>query len=114
VILTAWAVAAAAVLLLFRRFDPVRWLATAASILAGVFFPVSVLPEPLRLLAYLLPLTYALDALRAALLLGRPLAALGTPLLALGLFALVLVPGSLALASYAVGVLRRQAGVGLA
>jgi ABC-2 type transport system permease protein len=41
------------------------------SLFSGVYFPVGVLPEPLETIAGLLPLTWALDVLRAALLGGN-------------------------------------------
>ncbi len=46
-------------------------LGNAAPLLGGVFFPVVLLPGFLRLLSYLFPFTYGVDALRA-LWLGTP------------------------------------------
>ncbi len=57
----------AAVVLIFKRSDPVTYLLdTANYILCGVIYPVEVLPAPLQSLAKLLPATHALSALRAA------------------------------------------------
>lgn len=55
--------------------------------LCGVFIPLASLPEPLRPIAYLLPLTYAVDGLREALL-GTGVLPGVWSLLALGIFAL--------------------------
>lgn len=59
----------AACTVVWKRGDPIPWVFAAASwLLGGVFFPVALLPEPLRLISHLLPITYALDAIRPALL----------------------------------------------
>lgn len=47
-------------------------LATAAlGLLAGAYFPIGLLPAPLRIVANLLPFTWGIDVLRAALLRGE-------------------------------------------
>lgn len=59
----------AAATVVWKRGDPIPWLFEAASwLLGGVFFPVALLPEPLQLVSKVLPITYALDAIRPALL----------------------------------------------
>jgi ABC-2 type transport system permease protein len=73
-----------ALTLLLKRADPIgRGLHAASMLLAGVAYPVSVLPETLQSLATALPTTHALTALRDALF-GHVTAG---PLLALGGFA---------------------------
>jgi ABC-2 type transport system permease protein len=57
--------------------------------LGGVFIPVASLPLGLRIVARLLPLTYAVEALRTALA-GGKLAAGGLDLAVLALFAATL------------------------
>lgn len=60
--------AAASVIMCFKRGDPVSWLVTVMVDLAsGVYFPVALLPEPARAVAGILPTTVALDAWRLAL-----------------------------------------------
>lgn len=67
----------AASVLVLKRGDPIVWLFSALSwLLGGVFFPVAVLPLPLQRAASWLPITHALNALRAALLKGSTLAQL--------------------------------------
>ena len=44
---------------------------TAVGVLCGVYYPTSVLPAPLRTLSDLIPLTWAVDVLRRALLDGE-------------------------------------------
>lgn len=84
-----------AYLLLFKRGNPAKWFFLGVSgIVGGMLFPVSVLPHWLQLVAYLNPVTYALDAMRAALLDGAGVARIVRQLLALLLFAVVLLPAS--------------------
>ena len=59
----------AACTVVWKRGDPIPWLFDAASwLLGGVFFPVDLLPAPLQAVSRLLPITYALEAIRPALL----------------------------------------------
>jgi len=55
-------------------------------VLCGVFWPVQSVPEFLRAISYVLPLTYAGDALRAIMLKGAPLSQIYPDLLFLGAF----------------------------
>nr|MBC7243796.1 ABC transporter permease [Chloroflexota bacterium] len=57
--------------------------------LGGVFVPINTLPLPLRVIAWLLPLTYAVEVLRAALS-GTAWRACALDLLILALFAMIL------------------------
>ena len=60
--------------------------------LSGVLYPVTVLPDWLRAVGQLLPLTHALAVLRGALLVGASPAALADSFVALIVFAGVLAP----------------------
>jgi ABC-2 type transport system permease protein len=66
------------------------------SLTSGTLFPVSVLPHGLQFIARLNPVTYSLDAMRAAMLSGSTLEALWRPLIVLIGFATVLLPMSMA------------------
>jgi ABC-2 type transport system permease protein len=55
----------------------------------GVFFPLSSVPDWMRYIAYCLPLTYAIDAMRIIMIKGQGLNAISTDLIILTLFALV-------------------------
>ncbi len=46
-------------------------LTAALGLLAGAYFPIELLPDPLRTVANLLPFTWGVDVLRAALLRGE-------------------------------------------
>ncbi len=86
----------ASYLLLFKRGNPAKWFFLGLSSLAGgMLFPVSILPDWLQLVARLNPVTYALDAMRAALVGGAGFHAVWQPLLVLLLFAAVLLPLSM-------------------
>jgi len=95
----------ASYLLLFKRGNPAKWfILGVSSIVGGMLFPVDVLPPWLQVVARLNPVTYALDAMRAALLDGAGIASIAQPLLLLLGFAGVLLPSSIAVFSW---VLRR-------
>jgi ABC-2 type transport system permease protein len=86
----------ASYLLLFKRGNPAKWFFLGVSSVAGgVLFPVGILPDWLQFVARLNPVTYALDAMRAALLGGAGIAQLWRPLGILLLFAIVLLPASI-------------------
>jgi ABC-2 type transport system permease protein len=59
--------------------------------LSGVFWPVAQLPKLLQPVAYILPLTYANDALRSVMLKNAGLTDIGWQLLALLAFALLMI-----------------------
>ena len=86
----------ASYLLLFKRGNPAKWFFLGvSSVTGGMLFPVSILPDWLRLVARLNPLTYALDAMRASLLGGANIGQLWRPLAVLLLFAAVFLPLSM-------------------
>jgi len=73
--------------LLFRQADPiVRVFGAVSALLAGVFYPTSVLPPLLQRLSYFVPLTYALRAFRLAVLEGYGIWSLGSDIGMLLLF----------------------------
>lgn len=74
----------AAVVIVIKQGNPVALLIGMASILlAGVFYPVSVLPGWLQAIGQLLPLTQALELVRRAALGGEGIGTLWGPLLVL-------------------------------
>ena len=89
--------------LLFQEFDPFTWvLGGAMKLLGGVYFPVALLPGWLKTAAGWCPLTYTLEGLRQAMLLGKPLKELTEVCVVLGLFAMVLWPVALASFSWTI------------
>jgi len=83
----------AAFVLITKRNSPlIRLMVLMTYLLAGVYFPVEILPGWLRFVSNLLPSTYSLNALRRTLLNVSALSEISQDLLALGLFSLVLLP----------------------
>lgn len=89
-------IGAAAFILVYKRGNPITWLvSTLATLLGGVYYPVSVLPVWLQPVARLLPITYSLEVMRGALLHRASWADLLPDMLALSLFCVLLLPLSL-------------------
>jgi ABC-2 type transport system permease protein len=83
----------AAVVIVIKQGNPVALLISFASILlAGVFYPISVLPGWLQTLGQLLPLTHALELVRRAALGGEGIATLWGPFLVLAVLTTILMP----------------------
>jgi ABC-2 type transport system permease protein len=72
-VLSFWGIGllSATFVILFKQASPISWaLGPLTGLLGGVMFPVHLLPEWLEWLARLLPITWALEALRKVLLGG--------------------------------------------
>jgi ABC-2 type transport system permease protein len=95
--------------IIFKRGDPINFLINSVSaLLGGVYYPVDVLPAWLQLLARFFPLTYSLEALRRALLVGDSLADLARDVGVLGVFSATLLPISLLAFRFAVRKAKRD------
>lgn len=93
---------AAAYQLLFKRGNPAKWLVLGVSgLVGGLMYPVAVLPGPLQMVARLIPVTYSLEGMRAALLAGASWSELLPSILVLLVFSAVLIPLSFAVFSWA-------------
>jgi ABC-2 type transport system permease protein len=87
---------AASFVIVLKQGNPVTWvIGTASVLLSGVFYPTSVLPDWLRGVGQLLPLTQALELMRRSILNGEGLTTLWGPFLALLLLTAVLLPAGL-------------------
>jgi ABC-2 type transport system permease protein len=105
---------AASLVFVTRRGNPLSFLLRTGSLaLAGVVYPVAVLPDGLRVLAQALPLTHALELIRGSVLLGQGPADLWPSLLALGGMTAVLLPASLLACSAAVRIARTDGSLSL-
>src|SRR5712691_8111685 len=92
----------ASYLLLFKRGNPAKWFFLGvSSVLGGMMYPVSVLPQNLQRVARLVPITYSLEGMRAALLGRAGLAELWPSLRALLLFSIILLPLAFVVFSWA-------------
>jgi ABC-2 type transport system permease protein len=83
----------AAFILLWKKGDPITWVfGSVSSLLAGVYYPISVLPDWLTPLSKLFPLTYALDAMRLAMLRGYSLSQIRTDVFVMLGFTVIFTP----------------------
>jgi ABC-2 type transport system permease protein len=105
--MTSMGIVAASFIMVLKRGDPVTWVFNTASLLlGGVYYPVEILPTWLQALSRLLPITYALEAMRQALLNNASLQELWPDIAALIIFCIALVP--LSLLSFRVAVHRAK------
>jgi ABC-2 type transport system permease protein len=92
----------ASYLLIFKRGNPVNWAILGLStVVGGMMYPVSVLPVWLQYVARLIPVTYSLEGMRAAILGHASTLELLPSIGALLLFAVILLPISFAIFSWA-------------
>jgi ABC-2 type transport system permease protein len=82
------------------------------AMLGGVLYPVSVLPEGLRLIARLLPMTYGLDGVRLSLLPDPNLTRIAQDALALVGFTIVLLPTALLIFGWSINQARKHGSLG--
>lgn len=100
---------AASVIVIFKRGNPVAWFFQgAAGLLGGVYFPVEVLPDWLKALSALLPVTYAVRGLELAVYQGASISTLWGEILPLAFMAAVLLP--LGLFSFAASIRQAKRG----
>ncbi len=92
----------ASYLLIFKRGNPVNWaILGLSSVVGGMMYPISVLPTWLRWVARLVPVTYSLEGMRAAILGHASIRELLPSIGGLLLFAAILLPISFAIFSWA-------------
>jgi len=95
-------VLSASYLLIFKRGNPVNWaILGLSSVVGGMMYPISVLPVWLQYVARLIPVTYSLEGMRAAILGHASTRALLPSIAGLLLFAVFLLPISFAIFSWA-------------
>ena len=61
-------------------------------LISGVYYSVTILPEPMQVLAAFSPATYILDGVRQALIDGAPVTSMGGHLLPLAVMAVIFIP----------------------
>lgn len=105
---SALGIISASFIIVFKRGDPINWVVSNISIfLGGVLYPVSILPVWLRFFSRMLPITYSLEGIRGALLMGKSISEVAVDLVALAIISAVLIPCSLVLFALAVNHARR-------
>lgn len=99
----------AGVIMVVKRGEPLTALFGAfANLIGGIYYPVAILPEWLQVIARLLPVTYAVRAMRLALLADAPWSAIWPDLLILLGFIIILFPLSLLIFRRSVEQARRE------
>lgn len=89
--------------ILFKRGNPAKWIVLGVSgLVSGMMYPVSILPRPLQIFAHLIPVTYSLEGMRAALLAGAGWGEIWHSLAALIIFAAILLPFSFTVFAWAI------------
>jgi ABC-2 type transport system permease protein len=92
----------ASYLLVFKKGNPVNWAVLGvSSVVGGMMYPVSVLPRWLQFVARLIPVTYSLEGMRAAILDHASIRELWPSLAGLLIFAALLLPISVGTFSWA-------------
>ncbi len=105
----ALGVISASFIMVFKRGNPVPWIMnTAAGLLGGVYFPITVLPVWLRTFSYLLPITYSIRAMQLAVYRGYSLSQLTFEITVLFVFSLFLAPFSILSFRYAIKKAKRD------
>jgi ABC-2 type transport system permease protein len=93
----------ASFIVVMKKGDPLSWLISSLSwLIGGVYYPIAVLPDWLQHFSYLLPIRYALEGMRLALLQGASWSQLLPNLLPLFLFSTIMLPLSLLAFQFAV------------
>jgi ABC-2 type transport system permease protein len=82
-------------------------LGSGAWLMSGTLFPVEALPKPVQMVAYVIPFTHSLTAMRLGML-GGSLAAVARELGILAVFALILVPTGIMFFSWMVRQARQN------
>ncbi|MBU1871623.1 MAG: ABC transporter permease [Candidatus Omnitrophica bacterium] len=99
----------ASFIMVFKRGNPAGWfIATLEGLIGGVYFPITVMPCWLQLLAKFLPITYAIRAIELAVYRGFGVIQLSKEIAILLLFSCLLLPLSFASFKYALKKARRQ------
>lgn len=82
--------------ILFKQGEPFGFIfGTLSSLLSGAVFPITLLPFGLKIFSFIMPITYALDALRLSILQGYSISMLWQQLLILAGISIIILPLSL-------------------
>lgn len=96
IIFISLGIIAAASTIVFKQGEPFGWvMGTVSSFLGGAYFPVSIMPEWLRVMSKFIPVSYVLDALRLSIIRGTGLSGMPQQVIVLAMMALAFLPFSL-------------------
>ncbi len=108
VVFAALGMISAALILIFRSGDPLTGVLAGVSVLvAGIFYPTTILSAPLQRVSQWVPLTHTLQAIRLSVLTGAGISALWVEITTLSLFAVMLTPLALLALHTAVSMAKR-------
>jgi len=83
----------AGIIIMTKVGDPITWaFTTLTGLFSGVLFPIEYLPKYLQIISMVLPTTYALDALRMALIKNAAMSEIMPQLILLFIITLITVP----------------------
>ncbi len=92
----------ASFILVLKRGNPISWVVSSLEgLVGGVYFPVTVLPAWLQIVARCLPITYTVRAIQLAVYQGYGIRQLKVEIGFLLVFSILLIPLSLAVFRYA-------------
>ncbi|MCK5716931.1 MAG: ABC transporter permease [Thiomargarita sp.] len=93
---SGFGILAASFVMVLKKGDPINFVLNNLSrLFGGLYYPISVLPDSLHIIAYLLPITYVLEGMRLAFLQGYSILQLLPQIIVLGSFSLILLPMSI-------------------
>jgi len=99
----------ASFVIVFKRGNPLDWIINnLEGLLGGVYFPITILPGFLQLLAKFFPITYAIRAFELAVYRGYSVMQLRNEITFLLVFPLILFPLSLYLFKYSLARARKE------
>ena len=99
----------ASFIIVFKRGNPVGWVInTVEGLLGGIYFPITVMPAWIQLLAKFLPITHAIRAMQLAVYKGCSVGELRNEIGFLVIFCMLLIPLSFASFKYALKKARKQ------
>lgn len=100
--LSSLGIISASFIMIFKRGNPLGWfINNLEGLLGGVYFPITVMPAWLQLVAKLSPITYAIRAIELAVYKGYSLTQLAAEITILSFFCIALFPSSIAIFKYA-------------
>lgn len=110
---SAFGIVAAALIIIFKRGDPINWaFAHASTLLGGAYFPVEMLPAWILPVTKVLPMTYAYRGLRMTMLARAGLPEVLPEVAVLAVFAAIGLPLALVALNLAVRQAKRDGSLG--
>ena len=100
-------------IMILKRGNPLSWIvAGVEGLICGAYFPVTVLPAWVQMIAQFFPITYAIRAVQLAVYKGYTIAQLSTEVAALAVFSAILLPASFATFTWSLRKARRDGTLG--